>query len=129
MSILQMAIIVVIAVMISMLLKEYGKTEYAIVVQIATGTILMLSVVEKISDLITELTGLSSSLGLSDDYIMLLIKVLGICVITQFVCELCKDSGENSLASQIEFAGKIIVVTLMLPLLKSIISLVVGIIT
>lgn len=123
-----MAIIVVVAVMVSILLKQYGKHEYAIVVQISTGTILMLSIVVKIGDLITELTGLSSTIGLSVDYIKLLIKVLGICIITQFVSELCKDSGENSLASQIEFAGKIIVVTLMLPLLKSIINLVVGII-
>lgn len=128
MSIFQMAIIVVVAVMVSILLKQYGKPEYAVVVQISTGTILILSVIVKVSELITELTSLSTTIGLNADYIKLLIKVLGICIITQFVSELCKDSGENSLASQIEFAGKIIVVTLMLPLLKSIINLVVGII-
>lgn len=128
MSIFQSAILVIVALIVSILLRQYGKKEISIMVQIATGTIIMISVILKITDVVTELTDLASGIGLNISYIKLLIKVLGICIITQFVCEICKDSGESALASQIEFAGKIIVVTLMLPLLKSIISLVVGII-
>lgn len=128
MSIFQAAILVIVALIVSILLKQYGKKEIAIAVQIATGAMIMMGVILKITDVVEELTSLASGIGLDIGYVKLLIKVLGICIITQFVCEICKDSGENALASQIEFAGKIIVVALMLPLLKSIISLVVGII-
>lgn len=128
MSIFQSAILVIVALIISILLRQYGKKEISIMVQIATGAIIMMSIIFKITDVVTELTDLAGGIGLNISYIKLLVKVLGICIITQFVCEICKDSGESALASQIEFAGKIIVVTLMLPLLKSIISLVVGII-
>lgn len=128
MNIFQSAILVIVALVVSILLRQYGKKEYSILVQIATGTIIMVSVVVQISDVVTQLTELASGIGINTAYVKLLIKVLSICVITQFVCEICKDSGESALSSQIEFAGKIIVVTLMLPLLKSIINLVVGII-
>lgn len=128
MSIFQSATLVVVALIVSILLRQYGKKEYSILVQIATGAIIMFSVVTQIADVVTDLTELASGIGINIAYIKLLIKVLGICVVTQFVCEICKDSGESALSSQIEFAGKIIVVTLMLPLLKSIINLVVGII-
>ncbi len=128
MSIFQSAVLVLIALVLSILLRQYGKKEIAILVQIATGAIIMMSVILKITDVVGELTDLAGSIGLNISYIKLLIKVLGICIITQFVCEICKDSGESALASQIEFAGKMIVVVMMLPLLKSIISLVVGII-
>lgn len=128
MSIFQSAILVVVALVISILLRQYGKKEIALMVQIAAGGIVMISVILQITDIVTQLTDLANHIGLNISYIKLLIKVLGICIITQFVCEICKDSGESALASQIEFAGKIVVVGLMLPLLKSIISLVVGIV-
>lgn len=128
MSIFQTAILVIIALILSILLRQYGKKEISIVIQIATGIIVMTSVILKITDVVTELSELAGGIGLNISYIELLIKVLGICILTQFVCEICKDSGESALASQIEFAGKIVVVILMLPLLKSIISLVVGIV-
>ena len=49
-------------------------------------------------------------------------KTLGICFLTQFAVDSCKDAGESALASKVELAGKVTVVVMALPLFQSIAS-------
>ena len=51
---------------------------------------------------------------------------LGICLITQFTCDSCRDAGENSLASKVELVGKLAVLGCALPLFENIISCALG---
>ena len=57
--------------------------------------------------------------GADDEYLTILFKALGICYITQFAGDICRDCGENTLAVQTELAGKIALMLLALPLFNS----------
>ena len=59
-------------------------------------------------------------------YAGLMLKVLGIVLITQFISDICRDSGENALAGQTETAAKIIVISMILPLFDSVINIISG---
>ena len=56
----------------------------------------------------------------------LMFKVLGIALITQVISDLCRDSGESALAGQTEVAAKIIIVSLILPLLQTVVKIITG---
>ena len=127
MNIIQIVGIAFVGLLISVLLKQYRK-EYALVVQTATVLIITFMIVSDISKILTTLTGLASGIGMNLSYIKILTKVLGVCLVTQFVSDLCKDNNEKALSSQVELSGKIIVVSLMLPLIEVLIQLVVGIV-
>ncbi|MCC8023396.1 MAG: stage III sporulation AC/AD family protein [Clostridiales bacterium] len=127
MSILQIGAVAVVSMLLSVLLKQY-KREYAVALQIVTGVVIAFLIIAQLAGIINEVMDLTSSIGLNLSYVQLLVKVLGICIVTQFISDLCKDAGESALASQVELAGKVIIVALILPLMRSIISLVIGII-
>lgn len=129
MNIFSLSAFVLAGAIVSVLLKNNARKEYSTAVQIVCAIVVFGAVAIQISDIIKTVVDLGEGIGVDIGYIKTIIKVLGVCVLTQFVCEVCNDSGENALASQIEFAGKVVVVTLMLPLLKSITEIVMGIIT
>ena len=61
-------------------------------------------------------------------YKSLIIKLIGIAYIMEFAVSLCKDCGENNIASKLEFGGKIIIMSMSFPILLSIIDAIIGII-
>ena len=75
-------------------------------------------IVEKINEIMDKSATVSQYGGV-------LIKGLGICLISQLACDACTDAGEISLASQAELAGKIAMVLVALPLFDDILDVVV----
>jgi len=52
----------------------------------------------------------------------LLIKITGIAILTEFAVSICKDSGENAIASKIDMGGKAIMVSLSIPIMASLLE-------
>jgi hypothetical protein len=69
----------------------------------------------------------AGALGGNSPFTML-VKALGVCVTTQLAADVCRDSGSGSLANIVELGGRLLVLGLSLPLLKSIAELAVGLI-
>lgn len=61
-------------------------------------------------------------------YIETVIKALGIAVISESAADLCRDAGESAIASKTEFAAKIMIIYLALPVIKNLISLAFGVV-
>ena len=108
-------------VILSFILKEL-KPEYSVMVMIAGGIIITLwglAKVYPVIDYIRELTGTSYI----SEYFAIILKVLGISFIVQTGADICRDFGEASIASKIEFAGKAVILAVVLPILRSVISM------
>ena len=104
------------ALILAVLIRDYNKTASMIFIRIASD----------VSTIFNSLTHISSGVETAASYIKLMMKVLGIVLITQFTADLCRDCGEHSLASQTETAAKIIVVSMILPLFETVIKIVAG---
>ena len=59
---------------------------------------------------------------LSSEYSAIIMKALGIGYLTQISSELCRESGEGTIATGIETVGKIELIILSFPLISKIIS-------
>lgn len=52
----------------------------------------------------------------------ILFKALGIAILTQICADVCRESGENSLAGGVEMTGRIEILLLSLPLMEEVLT-------
>lgn len=125
--IIKIAGVVICELFLWVLVKQY-KSEYAVLIEIASVIFIFFAVFSQFEDLLEFFSNVLNRAGVSSDFIKSLIKALGIALVTQFTVELCRDNGENAVAAKIEFAGKILVLTVSLPILRGIAQLIYGIV-
>ena len=121
MNIVGIAGIALVSAVIAVMLRRYNQ-EYAVVVTITAGVIILVQILANIMPAIRQINSLLSSAGLPNEYAVILFKTLGLCFLAQFSADSCRDAGENALASKVELAGKLAIVILALPLFEKITS-------
>lgn len=114
-----------VGVVASLLLKRVNSN-ISFAAAIITGVIILGFLYKDISNLITVFKSFVSGYGVSDGHVKLLIKVLGISYITQFGSSIAEECGEKFIAGKIELAGKIIIISLSLPLLINLLESIMG---
>lgn len=110
--------ICVIASVLCSLFGNFGK-EYSVYIKLAAGAAVLSIIVLYISPVTETIYMLYERAGADEQYLTILFKALGICYISQFASDICKDCGENTLAVQAELAGKIALMLLALPLFST----------
>lgn len=127
MKIVSVAGICITAAVLCKLFSDSGK-EYALYIKLAAAAAVMSMIIIFVSPIAETVRSIYSRAGADEEYLTVLFKALGICYITQFTCDVCKDSGENALATQAELAGKISLMIIALPLFESLSGIVAGLI-
>ena len=106
---------------ITIILKEYRK-EYAIYAILIGGMIIIFYSMDTLKAIIDFINDLSRNKSYNTEFISLLLKITGISILTEYAVSICKDSGENAIANKIDFGGKIIVISLSIPIISTTLS-------
>lgn len=122
---IKIAAFVIISLFLIIFLRD-TKREFVIILTVACAIILFVTVADDLYSVAQSIYNLSSGMNNVHSYIALMLKILGISLIAQFVSDLCRDAGENALASQTETASKIIILIMTLPLFETVINIVTG---
>ena len=115
------------AAVLSLIFREYKK-EYSPLILAACGIIIILWGISYLHPVINYMHELSGA-GSISEYFTVILKVLGISFIVQTGADICRDLGEASVASKIEFAGKAVILALVLPVLRSVVSMSLGLLS
>lgn len=105
----------------TIILKQYRK-DFAIYVVIVGGALILLSSLETFRNIIDFINRLSNKSNISSDFIKLLIKITSISILLEFAINVCKDSGESAIASKIDLGGKIIVISMSIPVISTMLN-------
>ena len=116
---------ILISLVLIIILKQ-TKREFALILTIGCAVILFITVAEDFFSIAQRIFNLSSGIDNLDAYVSLMLRILGISLISQFIVDLCRDSGENALASQTEIASKIIILVMTLPLFETVVIIITG---
>ena len=92
------------------------------IVLAAASVIIMFSLLGNAAQITQRLSELAAASGINTGYIAILLKVVGICLVTEFAANTCRDSGSSSLAGSVTLTGKILVTAAALPLYADILS-------
>lgn len=98
------------------------REELAVQLSIAAGALIFLFMVTKITAVMELLQQLALKANIDFVYLSTVFKILGIAYLASFCSEICKDAGESSLASKVEFAGKILILVLAIPILMGVLN-------
>ena len=104
------------------------RPEMALMLSIATGVMIMLFAIYKMSSIVNILNELISKSGVNKDFLFIIVKVIGIAYIVEFGKNICIDAGQSAIATKLEMAGKVIIVVLTLPLISSLVNLLTGLV-
>jgi len=107
---------------------DNGSKEYGILVKTAVIAVISAAVISGLIPVTEKIGELCSGIPSGSEYLAILLKGLGICYLTQLASDVCKDSGEGSLAVQAETAGKTALLIIALPLFEKVSELAVGLI-
>lgn len=117
--------IALVALIFGIFLRQHNKTVSLLLI-IFASLMIFFETADTLSEIISALTDMASGMEETSAYLRIMFKVLGIALITQVISDLCRDSGESALAGQTEVAAKIIIVSLILPLLQTVIKVITG---
>lgn len=117
----------IVSMIVTMLVKQY-KPEYAVVIQLAAGAVLLFMIAGDIKEAVSGIEALAGASAYPREYSVILIKSLGICILTQLGADTCRDAGETALAAKTELAGKITVIAVAMPLFEAALKIISSII-
>jgi len=127
MEIFQIVAIGFIATILSIIVKKQSP-EIGIYISIVTGILIFLFVISKLQAVLVVLNQLSAQIQIDDIFLVTILKIVGIAYVAEFGAQICKDAGEGVIASKIEFAGKILIMFLAVPILVSLMDLIINIV-
>lgn len=111
------------ALIIIIILRQY-KPEFAIYVSIIAGVLILLFSLSKINGIINLLKDISNKASINSKFLNIILKITGIALLTEFAVSLCQDSGENAIANKIDIGGKVIILTISLPIISSLLEII-----
>lgn len=127
MEIIKVIGIGIVSLIIIVIIKQY-KPEFALYVSLGAGIIIIFLVLDKLLGIIQLLTTLSKKAGINATYLSILLKITGIAILTEFGVSICKDAGETAIANKIEFGGKIVIISISIPIISALLEVIMQII-
>lgn len=122
---LKIAMLGIAGILTALFLKEV-RPSYTVFISMATCLLIFFYAVSRLSYLADMLVNLKSYVAIQDSYLTSLLKIVGITYIADFSVNLCRDAGYSAIAGQIEFFGKISILTISAPVVLALLDTISG---
>lgn len=126
MDIIKIIGIGLISLILIIIIKQY-RPEFTIYISIIAGVLIIVLSLEKLTGIINILTTLSNKTGINSQYLGILLKITGIAILTEFAVSICNDAGESAIATKIDLGGKVIIISISIPIIVALLELIVKI--
>ena len=123
MSTVSVIFICVVAAILAAVLKQYNAT-FSLVTVIAAAIIIIAIMASKAANLFDNVFSVVDDIGGTAELLKLLIKAVCISVLAEISSNICKDSGNSSLAVCVDVTAKIILFALAFPLIEYLITII-----
>ncbi|MBQ2001252.1 MAG: stage III sporulation AC/AD family protein [Clostridia bacterium] len=123
MSTVSVIFICVVAAILAAVLKQYNAT-FSLVTVIAAAIIIIAIMASKAANLFDNVFSVVDDIGETAEFLKLLIKAVCISVLAEISSNICKDSGNSSLAVCVDVTAKIILFALAFPLVEYLITII-----
>ena len=127
MEIVQVVALGLVAAILVTFLREH-RPEMAIQVSLVAGIIIILMVISKVAVAVNTITEMAIGAGINFLYMQTLLRIIGVAYLAEFGSQVCRDAGEGSLASRIEFAAKILILVMAVPIVIAVMDSIIRII-
>lgn len=123
MDIISICAVCLVTAVLARLIKQVSP-EIAFAVSTVAVFIVLVALTENISSVFDEIGELASRAGISNGYVTIVIKVLGISYISDLCASSCRDAGESSLASIVDISAKVMITIICLPIVYTLMEVI-----
>ncbi|MCG0277608.1 MAG: stage III sporulation protein AD [Thermanaeromonas sp.] len=110
------------ATFIVVVVRQAQSKEIALLISLVAGALMFLLLVDRIAAVIQVLSDLSDRAGINRFYLTTVLKIIGIAYVGEFGAQVCRDAGENAIASKVELATKVLIMVLSIPIIVAILE-------
>lgn len=121
MMILKVISFALVAIFLYLLFKD-KRGDLAALILLAAGVVIFIYCISQVSEVVNFLKNIADRAGIDTVYIQIVLKILAIAYLASFASEICKDAGAGSLASKVEFSGKMFILVLAIPILMAVLD-------
>lgn len=121
----QIAAFAAVSALLAAALKK-ERAEYALLVQAAAATAMLLSIISACVAVFRVLTAYTEQTGVNTAYFSLLLRVLCMSAAGEWTAAFCRDAGLTALSLTVEAAVKVLMVQMCLPLLRTVLDFAAG---
>lgn len=114
---------VLIAVVLLALLKQYNPV-YAVIAGILCCGLVLTAAIAAMFPVMDSLLSLAEQISAAQ--MMPLVKAMGIVILGQIARDVCKDAGQTALAGQVELAARALILFAALPLFQQLLQVISG---
>lgn len=110
------------ATFIIVVVRQAQAKEMALLISLVAGALMFLLLVDRIGAVVQVLSDLSDRAGINRFYLTTVLKIIGIAYVGEFGAQVCRDAGENAIASKVELATKVLIMVLAIPIIVAILE-------
>lgn len=122
MNIMQVVGIALIATIIAIFLRQTNSPVNAMLISVLVGIIIFVSLLKDIAYVMAALDQLAAKAQVNQLYLTTILKIIGIAYVAEFGAQVCRDAGESAIAARVEFAAKILILALAIPILVAVLE-------
>lgn len=99
-----------------------SKQEFSVYIGMVLCLLILGAGLERLAGVLKEFDSLQKMFSGNYEYLGVLLKVIGITYLCEFAAGICKDSGYQAVAAQIEVVGKLSVLLSGMPIILAVIQ-------
>lgn len=112
--------------MFAAIIVKKDKPEYATLIILLVSFLIALKVIGVFGEVLEEIQAWRKLLQENVVYVNLLLKLVGITYLCEFAANICRDAGYSTLSSHVELFGKVMIMMAGLPIVKTMIEMIEG---
>lgn len=109
------------AALLAVLLR-HRHPEQGLMLSLTAGVLVLTALLGHVTPLLDTVRALLEDNPVGGEYADVLLKGVGICLLTQAAADTCRDAGESALAGKAELVGKTTLLLLALPLFEQVLT-------
>ena len=115
--------IALIGVIVVLVLKT-AKPEFAVFATIATGVIMLVTLMTSLSKVILAFDGIVEKSGVDGSVFSAVLKIIGIGYLTEYSSSIATDAGCASIAEKLQLGGKVVIFLTSISIVTSLVDVV-----
>lgn len=104
------------------------RPELALGLSIVAGVLVVGVLLKQLTPLLASLRRMLTVGGLSDSVLAVVLRAAGVCFVTQWAADTCRDVGQTALAAKAELTGRVLLLLMTVPLFEQVLALVSGVV-
>ncbi len=107
---------------ILLLILRQDKPVLAVLLSIVFSIIIFTVMMGKMASILNVMQELTRRAEVNYFFFATILKILGVAYLGEFAAAICQDAGEQAVAKKVEFASKIVIAVLALPIMIAILE-------